>query len=108
MEMILALGVGSVILAAVANALIVSQQVNLRSYQNQQAELYLQEANEAVRSLWLLDWDNIKTSGIYHPEVSVGDWNLAAGEEGIDIYTRKTIIFPVFIIQISLFRIHSK
>lgn len=96
LEMLLALAIGSAILTAVSSALVGSQQTNLRSYQNQQAEYCLQEASEAVRSIWLTDWGKIKTNGIFHPEISAGDWALVNGEETLGIYTRWVEIEDVF------------
>lgn len=88
-EMILALAIGSVILAVVSNVLAVSQQTNLRSYQNQQANLYLLEAEAAVKSLWLDDWQNINVNDFYHPLINGANWSLINGEETLGIFKRK-------------------
>lgn len=95
-EALLALAIGAAILTAVSTALVTSQQANLQSSQYQQAQLYIQEAEEAVRSLWLSGWDNLNLTGIFHPEVLVDDWQLIAGDESLGIYTRQIEIDQVF------------
>lgn len=97
LEVLLALAIGSVILTAVFNALVGSQQANLRSYQNQQAELYLQEASEVVKSVALSGWSAVADNGIFHPEIVADDWDLIDNEEVLlDFYTREVEISDVF------------
>ncbi|MFC1711710.1 hypothetical protein ACFLZ1_03945 [Patescibacteria group bacterium] len=88
MEALLALAIGSAVLAAVSQALIGGQQANLNSFQHQKAEYFLIEAQEAVKSLWREGWDNINVTGVFHPEVIANNWSLQAGEETRGIYTR--------------------
>ncbi|PIS09012.1 hypothetical protein COT75_04085 [Candidatus Beckwithbacteria bacterium CG10_big_fil_rev_8_21_14_0_10_34_10] len=95
-EMLLALAIGSAILAAVSNALIGSQQANLNSDQKQSAYLYLHEAEAAIKSLAFLSWQNISLNGTFHPQISEGDWELLENEESLGIYKRKIIISDVF------------
>lgn len=95
-EALLALAIGSAILTAVSTALVTSQQANLQSSQYQQAQLYIQEAEEAVRSLWLSGWNNLNLTGVFHPEVSVDDWQMVVGDESLGIYSRQVEIDEVF------------
>ena len=95
-ELLLAFAIGSAVLVVSAGALFSSSSVNLRSYQNQRAELYLQEAVEVVKTLVVSDWNNISINGIFHPEVTGDSWTLIDNEETIDIYERKVEIGDLF------------
>lgn len=96
LEALLALAIGSAILTAVGNALVGSQRANLQAIQKQKAELYLQEAEEAVKSLWLSGWESVNLAGVYHPEIVSGNWVLTAGEENLGFYSRRIEIDQVF------------
>jgi len=96
LEMLLALAVGSAILSAVSGVLAGGHWANLHSSQSQQAGLYLQEAEEVVKSLAKADWSAVALTGLYHPEVNSGQWQLPAGEENLGIYTRGMEIEDVF------------
>ncbi len=97
-ELLLSLALGSAILAAVGQALSGSSESNLRSYQQQQAQLYLEEASEAVKTVAQTDWHQVDTAGFYHPVISSGLWDLEPEEEVLDleIFKRRVAIEDLF------------
>lgn len=95
-ELLLTLAVCSAILAATGQALFSSSESNLHSYQNQQAQLYLQEASEIIKSLAATSWQEIMTNDTYYPQISGENWQLQTGQETLGIFKRQILVADVF------------
>jgi type II secretory pathway pseudopilin PulG len=99
-EVLVAMGVASIILAAVVNLYIDIQKGGLLNNQRTRANNLVQEGLEAARSVRFDGWIAISTNGIYHPVInnSNGKWELQAGQDtGIDgLFNRAIIISTVY------------
>ena len=95
-EVLVVMGVGIIIMAAATNLFIDVQKSSIINRQKTKANNLAQEALEAVRSVRYSGWSNIATNGTYHPVVSGGTWQLQAGSETIDEFTREITISSVY------------
>lgn len=95
-EALLALAIGTSILAVISQALNASQRGNLQSSQYQQAELYLQEGQEIVKSIQATNWSGLADNGTFHPIISGDSWVLQQGTETLGIFERTITIDSVY------------
>jgi type II secretory pathway pseudopilin PulG len=91
-EVLVAIGVASIMLPALATALVASREGQAQQSQRLEATAMLREADEAVRSERELSWTQIATNGTYHPVVSGSAWDLTSGSETVNGYTRQIVI----------------
>lgn len=101
-EVLIAMGVASIILAAVVNLFIDIQKGGLLTNQRVRANNLVQEGIEAARSVRYSGWGSLTPSGgpTYHPVVNpaTNQWELQGGTEtGIDgIFNRSITVSPVY------------
>ncbi|OGG12522.1 hypothetical protein A3D77_01150 [Candidatus Gottesmanbacteria bacterium RIFCSPHIGHO2_02_FULL_39_11] len=95
-ELLIAMGIATVFLPALASGLFASR--NGRAEQNQRlsATALLKESEEANRIAREQDWSSVATPGIYHPSQSGNTWILPTGTEVINGFTRSTTISSVY------------
>lgn len=95
-EALLALAIGTAMLTVVSQALNSAQRGNLQSSQYQQAELYLQEGQEIIKSIQATNWAVLADNGTFHPVVNSGNWILQQEAEALGIYNRSITIDFVY------------
>jgi len=96
LELILALAIGLTILTTIGAVFTVNREANMVSAHRQEAELMLQEAGEAIKSISSNDWSKVATPGAYYPQVEGGNWVLKEGEEDRGLYERGLVIDEVY------------
>lgn len=98
-ELLLALGVSLIFIPALFGMFFVSREGRPQQEKRTQAVALATEAEEAVRSVREIDWDQFLTYQMgtaYHPFVANGVWTLVAGTETINGFTRLLTINPVY------------
>ena len=96
-EVLIALGLASILLPALLTGLVASREGKAQEAQRLQATALAQEAQEITRNVREKGWSNIPTSGgsPYHPQATGTSWSLASGAEPISQFTRKIDIADV-------------
>lgn len=98
-EVLVAMGVGTIILAAVVSLFIDVQKGGILNNQRTRANNLVQEGLEAARSVRYANWSGVSTNGTYHPVInSFNAWELQPGpESGIDgLFSRRIEISSVY------------
>jgi len=91
-EVLLAIGLASILLPTLATALVTSRSSRAQSLQQLQANTILRETNEAVRSVREKNWTAFAVNGTYYPSVSGTAWALTAGTQTANGFTRQVVI----------------
>ncbi|MCX6793907.1 MAG: hypothetical protein NTY06_02265 [Candidatus Gottesmanbacteria bacterium] len=94
-ELLVALGVSSILIPAVMTGFIASRQGKAQERQRLEATAIAREADEAVRIVRDAGWSNVATNGTYHPVISGTTWTLASGTITLDGYTESVAIADV-------------
>ncbi|OGH23524.1 MAG: hypothetical protein A2698_00665 [Candidatus Levybacteria bacterium RIFCSPHIGHO2_01_FULL_42_15] len=97
-ELLVTIALVSILLPALLTGFFSSRMNRAQQNQRLQAEGYLKEAQEALRSIREKDWTTLAVNGTYHPIVSGSSWALASGEEQLNngALIRQIIISDVF------------
>lgn len=95
-EVLFALAISSLVLPALLTGILASREGKAQQMQRLQATSLLREASEAVRSVRELGWSVFAVDGLYHPEISGGNWFLAAGQETVGGFSRSVQVAPAY------------
>ncbi|MBP9819293.1 hypothetical protein KBC79_00995 [Candidatus Woesebacteria bacterium] len=95
-ELLVAIGVGALIIPALLSGFIISRQGKAQQEQRLEAALLAREAVEAVRAVRSQGWQYIATNGEYHPVVQGSTWVFVSGPETIGTLTRTITISDVY------------
>jgi len=87
-ELILAVAIASIFLAAIATGVIAVREGFARSGKSLEATLLLQKEVEVVRSIKETAWNSISSAGTYHVEQSGNGWIAVAGTVSGNGFTR--------------------
>lgn len=87
-ELLLVIGLLSLLLPVLANGLISSREGKVQQQQRLAATALLKETEEAVRSVREQGWTTFAVNGTFHPEVSGSSWSLVAGSDTVNGFTR--------------------
>ena len=90
-ELLIAIGLLSILLPAILTGLISSREGKPQQQQRFEATLLLKESEQSVRVVREKGWSNL-TNGVYHPVITGSSWGLAAGSENISDFTRQVVI----------------
>lgn len=90
-ELLIAFGLMSVLLPALLTGLVSSVNGGEGYGERVQATALLREGEETVRSIRATGWNNLQ-NGVFHTTIESGSWNLEAGSELINDFTRKITI----------------
>lgn len=91
-ELVLALGIASILISALVGGLIGVRSGTNLSTNILNANFLFQEAIEAVRSVRETGWPQLASNGTYHPVISGSNWSLVSGNEVTGAFTREIII----------------
>src|SRR5258708_5392867 len=94
-ELVVAIGISSLLLPALLTGLYASNTSKAQNDQRTQAQIFLKETDEAIRSVRNNGWTAFATNGTYHPVNSGTIWSLASGSETINALTRSIVISDV-------------
>lgn len=98
-ELLLAMGISLIFIPALFGMFFASREGRAQQQERTQAVALVSEAEEAVRSVREIGWDQFLTyqTGVaYHPAISGGTWTLVAGTESVRGFTRSITIDPVY------------
>lgn len=97
-EILLAIAIFTVIATAILGGFVSARDGKVSQKQNLLAKGYLDQAVEALRNVRERDWSLVPVSGVYHPTLntSTWGWELTAGTENVDGFTRRVDIYPVY------------
>ena len=96
-EVVIAMGLASILLPAILTGLVASSEGKAQEAQRIEATAFLKEAQETVRVVRETGWTNI-SNGTYHPTISGSTWsltNIPSGPETINGFTRKIEVSDV-------------
>jgi len=95
-ELLVAFGLASILLPAIMTGFVSGSSGKVQQQQRLKAVGFLEEGEEAVRSLREADWNNIATNGTYYPKVSGSIWDWGTASDGvIGDFSRKVEITDV-------------
>lgn len=94
-ELLVAMGLLAIVMPTLLAGLALSTQSNQRHEQRQQAQVILNESQEALRTIRADGWANVATPGTYHLEYQSDEWHLASGSATQDGYTTAIVISAV-------------
>lgn len=98
-EILIAIGLTSVLLPALLTGLVASREGKAQEGQRLEATALLKGAEEAVRSVYGSSWNNVAVNGTYYPEISGSYWVLTSCGGScptINGYTRQLVISDVY------------
>ncbi|MFH1832604.1 MAG: hypothetical protein ABH816_00355 [Candidatus Levyibacteriota bacterium] len=95
-ELLVAIGVASLLLPALFTSFMASKEGRPQQDQRTRATLLVKEAQEAVRIVRDKDWNNFAVNGTFHAEALGTTWFLSAGSETIDNFTRQIVISDAY------------
>lgn len=96
-EMLVVIGLMAIMIPGLLTGFVASRESKPQTKNRLEAITYLKEAKGALRIVREEDWDNIITSGAFHPEISGSTWVLQPGSETIGgNYVRNIEIFDVY------------
>jgi hypothetical protein len=91
-ELLVAMGIASLMLPAMATAIVASREGRVQQHMRLEATALLRETNEAVRSVREKDWNQFALVGSFHTIHSGGVWSLAPGTQTIGQFTQRVVI----------------
>jgi type II secretory pathway pseudopilin PulG len=95
-ELLVAMGLISILLPAILSGIIASRGGRAQNEQRITAVELLKDTQEAVRSIHARDWTLIQNNGTYHPEISGENWVLAVGSNTQNGFTTAVVIDDVY------------
>lgn len=97
-EVLIALGLASILLPAVLTGLVASREGKAQEGQRLISTSLLKEAEEVTRSVREKGWGSIPASSgsPYHPQATGTSWSLISGAETVSGFTRRIDISDVF------------
>lgn len=94
-ELLIAIGIAALVIPAILTGIVASRGGRAQEDQRVQAVSKLKSAQEAVRSITQLGWENVETNGTYHPLISGSSWVLNSGPITTDGFTTSVVISDV-------------
>src|SRR3989344_3480942 len=91
-ELILTLGIASILISALVGGLISARQGRFLSANILTASFLLQEMVEATRSIRESGWEEVALNGTFHPKIVSNGWILASGSEKVGNFTRQLFV----------------
>jgi type II secretory pathway pseudopilin PulG len=91
-EIILVIGLSSIILPALLTGLVSSRQGKVQQSQRTQATYLLNGTVDAIRSVREKDWVSFAINGVFHPVIVGSNWSLAAGTTTINGFIQNVTI----------------
>ena len=94
-ELLLAIAIAGLVLPALFSGIATAREGRGQQQQRVEGVNLLRSTNEAVRSIREKGWATFAVNGTYHPVISGNSWDLSAGAETVDDFTRQIVISSV-------------
>ncbi|MBI4226097.1 type II secretion system protein [Candidatus Roizmanbacteria bacterium] len=94
-ELLLAIGLASILLPALITGLVTSREGKSQQSQRVKAVSLLRQTQEAIRSIRNRNWDNIAVNGTYHTEIVGNQWILSSNSATVDGFTQSIILSSI-------------
>ncbi|KKT40275.1 hypothetical protein A3K29_02690 [Candidatus Collierbacteria bacterium RIFOXYB2_FULL_46_14] len=94
-ELLVTMGLLTIFMPALVSGLGASRLGKAQQSQRLDALEILKETEEATRAVRDNDWENVKTDGTYHPNISGNTWILSSGTDNVNGFTRSIAISGV-------------
>src|SRR5258706_1755971 len=95
-ELLLAIGIASIIFPALLGSLIATRQGRAQQDQRTQAVALMREGQEAVRVVREKDWTTFAVDGTYNPVASGSSWILASGSATTNGFTTSIVVSDIY------------